>query len=103
LLLLAVCLAAGCASQSNKPRCGRSLPYPEVGTKGRVTLTVTPGHEGLRTRFGGRDWLILLPADQQIATTGDAQVVEGTSDRALRVRTPSGSVLTLSLQLILCD
>jgi hypothetical protein len=101
LPILAVCLAASCASQPNRPTC--HVPYPDVGTKGRVSLSVTPTHDGLKTQFGGRDWLILLPADQQIATTGDAQVVAGTPLRALRVRTVTGSVLTLKLQVVGCD
>ncbi len=101
LATLAVCLAASCARQSDKPRC--HPPYPAVGTKGRVSLSVTPLHEGgLSTQFGGRDWLIFLPADQQIATTGEAQVVAGTPLRDLRVTTVSGSVLILKLQPILC-
>ena len=101
LPIVAVCLVAGCAGQSNKGPC--HLPYPKVGTAGRVSLTVTAAHDGLATQFGGRDWAILLPADQQIATTGDAQVVDGTPLRDLRVRTVSGSVVTLKLKVVLCD
>ena len=96
---LASCLTTGCSSQT--PRC--APPYPKVGSKGLVTLTLTPQHDGLQAEFGGRLWRVQLPASRQLPTSGQAEVVDGKPSRAIRVKTSIGQVLVLSIGSVGCD